>query len=474
MSRLPSTMPWSMTVKLPYAVLSDRHDHPAVVGRADDRAAGEVGAGVQLRVVQDRVEPHAERRGDRAVERVREGAGALHGVAALGQLLGQALDLRAELARLGDPGLVEGDVAAARGLHRRSGRWSAARRGRRPGRWRRPAPSSPRRSGRRSARSRALTSGAADDQVAEPLVGAGRAVLDHPPLAGAWCRGRGRRTAGATRSRPARRRPRRSPSPGRAARSSSASCFSRAITCFCRAISAMPWSAARNDWLARVELGAGLVVDQVLGGLGAGDHRGGVGLALGGLLARGRGVVAVAGPGCRAGAAAGADGSSRPTRRPSRRPSRRRRRRRHRRAPTRWGAGRRARSAWGAAPTGPRRWGRDGDRHARERHGRERDAEVGLGAARRTGDGGGCHGDRREQQARARYGADACSLLCHGDTVTNERAAAQVTLSACAAAVGPRGDQGSAVGSLAFSRNGAGSSGSPSMRTSKCRCGPVA
>jgi len=32
----------------------------------------------------------------------------------------------------------------------------------------------------------------------------------------------------------------------------------------------------------------------------------------------------------------------------------------------------------------------------------------------------------------------------------------------------------SEVGSLAWTRNGAGSSGTPLMRTSKCRCGPVA
>jgi hypothetical protein len=93
------------------------HEDPAVVGRVDHRAAGEVRAGVQLVVVQDRVEPHPERRGDDAVQRVREGAGALHRVALTGQPLGERVDLGAELARLRDPRLVEGDVAAARGLH---------------------------------------------------------------------------------------------------------------------------------------------------------------------------------------------------------------------------------------------------------------------------------------------------------------------------------------------------------------------
>ncbi len=184
----------------PVAVAADDsgRDDLAVGGRPDRRAAvgGEVTAGVQPPVVQDRVEPHAELGGDPAVGRPREEAGARSSarrrhpaaggpqrgraprrggaLAALARATSDGLELGlhllggGELLLLGDllggQGLGLGDLlrgerlelllrgsgagpgrlARGRGLPRRPS-WRrpprpAGRRGAPPGRWRRPRP----------------------------------------------------------------------------------------------------------------------------------------------------------------------------------------------------------------------------------------------------------------------------------------------------------------------------------------------
>ena len=101
------------------------HDHSAIISGPDCApATREVGPGVQLPVVQDRVVAHAVGRGDDTGERAaRTTAGALDGLAvALSQLGRRApLDLGTEVAGLRDARLVEGDVARGLGPPGRPG-----------------------------------------------------------------------------------------------------------------------------------------------------------------------------------------------------------------------------------------------------------------------------------------------------------------------------------------------------------------
>ena len=444
-----------------------RHDHPAVVGGVDDRAAGEVRAGVQLGVVQDRVEPHAERRGDAAVQRVREEPVPCT-VSPCRASCSDRLSICAPSwpdsairAWLSAMSLPPAAWIAVRAVDRCAGE------GGEPGRWRRPAPSSRGVPGGDAARSRALTSCAPDDRARRA---ARRRGWRCPRPAGSRrprCPGRARRSAGAMRWRCARRRPRRSPSPGRAAPSRrrpasagpSAASAGRSRRCPGPRRGTTGWRGRARGWTRR---------RPGPGGRRTGDHRGGVGLPPGGLLARG---AAVPGSRCQRpgrGCAVLPSGRRRPSRPPEPPPP----------PPPR------AASACSAVSGAPGRLGVGAGTGGTETVGSGSGGTdtVGRGgsATRRRGRPGRCPPYRRRRRlprrraaaagTRARTGRTHALSFSHGDTVTNERAAAQVTLS--------RGGRprrvGRAVGSGAFSRNGAGSSGSPSMRTSKCRCGPVA
>jgi len=89
---------------------------PLVGSVGESVADGEVRAGVQLHVVQDRVHPHAVRRRDAARRRSDEVSGALHGATGCREACRRGADLGTELARLGDRLTVSRDVTALRGL----------------------------------------------------------------------------------------------------------------------------------------------------------------------------------------------------------------------------------------------------------------------------------------------------------------------------------------------------------------------
>ncbi|MEO7981329.1 MAG: hypothetical protein ABI807_10620 [Sporichthyaceae bacterium] len=247
------------------------HQDPAVVGCLDDRATGEVGARVQLGVVQDRMEPHAERRGHDAVQEVDEAARAVDRGSACGELLGERLDLRAELSRLGQPRLVESDVAALGGLYRRQSSRPLRGQDGHPGVRIGQLPLGHVVAGGDPCEVR-LDTLTGHDQVAESFVGPGRAVLDHPALhrrrsgresvvAGVPGSRRPLRTGHVVAHGPVELRGRRGilPEPGHD---------------LLLAGDLGDGPVGRQELLARGEqLRARLVVDQVPGLVGAGDHR---------------------------------------------------------------------------------------------------------------------------------------------------------------------------------------------------------
>ena len=107
------------------------------------------------------------RRGDGAVERVHEVAGAPHRVAASASCCGQRLDLGAELSRLGHRAWVSATSPLPARPAARSARSTAARPGRRRGRRRRPVGCCASRVAAEIRSKSALTCVAADDEVAD-------------------------------------------------------------------------------------------------------------------------------------------------------------------------------------------------------------------------------------------------------------------------------------------------------------------